>query len=491
VVDNFHPEISRAVIVIVGEALGVHGGDAQPPWSPEYISRQPKHFEFAAMSMNDPLVEREQVFLQSWLRRDAPDVFRRPTIYDPYIPWLASELNTAFKPLRRAAKKYLRAPESSNMGDLYVDYNRKATAYRDLEQAALGFASMVHWALETESPLREFALLEALDLASDHAEEWEPDPKTGGFPQGKVVFEFGDGWTIQELTTQDQFVAESAVMQHCVGQKGPDGCWYYDAKLAGDYFNIYSLRDPQGKPHATIEEDIITNLSRMPRVVEQIRGKQNARPKLEYLARVFAWFRATAHPAAIMGEGFFTLTPEEHTDLKLTQSVDVYPEAHLVEAVWSPYALANRRSRSCKAPGACDPWLIVQDREGDFKVFTPTLLRSHLRDVEEDFQDWLERYGVDAWVDEFAGIEFDSEEEELEARTEWELDHLNRYLAEHLELAHVDEESLAVEDIDHIWFLTGMLVQTWDYEPAHELWLDSLSQPELEKLHELMVGFLP
>ena len=71
-------------------------------------------------------------------------------------------------------------------------------------------------------------------------------------------------------------------MQHCVNEyrMDPDG-EIFDP--SGYKVWIFSLRDPKGRPHATmefwVEDDANPHVS-------QLRGKQNAAPKDEYLKRM-------------------------------------------------------------------------------------------------------------------------------------------------------------------------------------------------------------
>lgn len=94
--------------------------------------------------------------------------------------------------------------------------------------------------------------------------------------EGEEVLEqiLDTGWYVVRLLTPRALDNESAAMQHCVGHGT------YDDKVLKGKVIILSLRDPQNKPHVTIEVDARTNS------VVQIRGKQNEKPKAEYARRV-------------------------------------------------------------------------------------------------------------------------------------------------------------------------------------------------------------
>lgn len=63
---------------------------------------------------------------------------------------------------------------------------------------------------------------------------------------GDVVHQYPDGWTLRNLKPED-LDAEGDAMGHCVGGYG-----YQDMVRRGER-QIYSLRDPQHQPHATME----------------------------------------------------------------------------------------------------------------------------------------------------------------------------------------------------------------------------------------------
>ncbi|MDW9478895.1 hypothetical protein GOB57_09380 [Sinorhizobium meliloti] len=93
----------------------------------------------------------------------------------------------------------------------------------------------------------------------------------------EVVHDCGHGWTVVRLKTPGALDHEGHVMGHCVGQGA------YDLSLSTNFTGIYSLRDPFGKSHVTIEIDHAMD------VVQQIKGKQNKPPKAEYMRRLLGW----------------------------------------------------------------------------------------------------------------------------------------------------------------------------------------------------------
>lgn len=89
--------------------------------------------------------------------------------------------------------------------------------------------------------------------------------------------DLGDGYYLVRLLTPAALDRESAAMQHCIG----DGA--YDDWLDDDSYLYLSLRDPQGRPHATLE---IENNK-----IVQFKGKQNKPPIKWYVDVLVPYLR--------------------------------------------------------------------------------------------------------------------------------------------------------------------------------------------------------
>jgi len=87
-----------------------------------------------------------------------------------------------------------------------------------------------------------------------------------------------NGWTIQEITSENDLDVEGNKMNHCVAS-------YWNDVEDGRCI-IYSLRDPSNNPHITIETDMETTEFR------QIMGNSNSEPKDEYKAMVKEWVQS-------------------------------------------------------------------------------------------------------------------------------------------------------------------------------------------------------
>lgn len=77
----------------------------------------------------------------------------------------------------------------------------------------------------------------------------------------KTVMDFGDGYKVVRLLTANALDRESAMCSHCVGKGG------YDALVATGTVKIFSLRDRENTPLATIEVS--------GKKITQVKGKGN------------------------------------------------------------------------------------------------------------------------------------------------------------------------------------------------------------------------
>lgn len=163
---------------------------------------------------------------------------------DALWPWVAKELHRIKKDRAYGLNDYL---------DTLEELEGKGPA-------------LALWQQKRRVDLGRYRLEEALAELKDFEVE------ATDVPQGEIVFEWDDGWTVQRLITPFELDVEGEVMQHCVAD--------YCEEVQGESVFIYSLRDPRGKPHVTIEYD--PQLERF----LQVYGKQNTEPKPEYMRRV-------------------------------------------------------------------------------------------------------------------------------------------------------------------------------------------------------------
>ena len=108
--------------------------------------------------------------------------------------------------------------------------------------------------------------IDIIDQLSDSITLPAPDD----YEQAETHMDLGDGWKWVEVTGEDCQSYEGQMMQHC-GQAESN--------------NMLSLRDPQGKPHVTVEitlEEIDDGLVMIEPGIAQVKGKQNAVPDKKY-----------------------------------------------------------------------------------------------------------------------------------------------------------------------------------------------------------------
>lgn len=178
--------------------------------------------------------------------------------YEHMIPWIASKL-------AKLAKQV--GIESGVYDAIRARLRREIT-------------SIAQWASASRVDIGRYDIMDALDEADAYMRE----QKAKEAAKGEVVWRFKDGSTIEELTTREQLDTEGDVMGHCVGS--------YCAKVSRGGSRIYSLRDPRGRSHVTLEWD--PNVHEW----EQIRGKQNAPPVEKYHDQLDEFIKGFAPPGA-------------------------------------------------------------------------------------------------------------------------------------------------------------------------------------------------
>jgi len=95
----------------------------------------------------------------------------------------------------------------------------------------------------------------------------------------KTVKTYGDGYRMVQLLTPGALDRESGYLGHCVGNGA------YDAGLKAGRHEFYSLRDANGKGHATLEVRLEDN------ALLQCKGKQNAPPVSKYMPHIQAFLK--------------------------------------------------------------------------------------------------------------------------------------------------------------------------------------------------------
>jgi hypothetical protein len=127
----------------------------------------------------------------------------------------------------------------------------------------------------------KFSTLEQITLEADKA-MMKANQKNQGIQlspgEEELVVELADGYYLVELLTPSALDKEGSLMQHCVGHGA------YDDDVESGDVKILSLRDPSGKPHATIELNVPETAVFHHYEIAQIQGKQNKLPIGKYLS---------------------------------------------------------------------------------------------------------------------------------------------------------------------------------------------------------------
>ena len=337
--------------------------------------------------------------------------FRDTRELDKYIPWLAAQLNAAYRPVKKTAKRVLKHRDKT--GKFWLD--ESSVAYDDFMNYSSGegrigwlsFGAIATWAHATGEDLSEWDLPSAATTAMEWIEEHGSEVEVS---QGDVVYEFADGWTIQRLRTQEEFWNETQAMGHCVGKLDQTGSYYSTEELAGIEFDILSLRDPKGKPHATIELDL--RMLEEPSI-EQIRGKGNTMPKPKYMGYIACY---VAHGMYNVDHRRLLRDPTPAEEERAEQLAEAFGVE--IEHVVVPTADGLFHCDQTVSMKADDLILVVKNPKGRIRGEPSTLalsaawIESELEKFDHQFQKWWDETGYWSYVGDVASRdEFDSDEE--------------------------------------------------------------------------------
>lgn len=200
---------------------------------------------------------------------------------DFLIPWVARELAALAKGVVDDGKKV-------SIGGRWAPVRRDY--YNAVHMLVDKGPAIAQWAKEARVDIGKVDLATALETIKTYKF------KQSLVEQGTVVFKYNDGWTVQELRTENALTQEGKNMQNCVGD-------YCSSVESGDT-RIYSIRDAAGYPHVTMElrvppkgrshesvgvglspEEFARSDKRLDWYFAQVLGKQNDAPIEEYQKR--------------------------------------------------------------------------------------------------------------------------------------------------------------------------------------------------------------
>lgn len=194
---------------------------------------------------------------------------------DPMLPWVVKEWKA--RNILLDEEGVLRAPGSKR--DRRLPLGRYTHWFHSQHKTRVGFNIMQHDFAEVTGRVKSFYH----DLREKARAEAEQKKR-----QGRVVYEFEDGWTVQQLTERAKLEWEGEKMAHCVGAGG------YDGQVKQGTLLIYSLRSPKGTSHVTL--DITPTFMRHRKEVERMEKNQAMFKKTK------AWFkRSEWYPVPDLG----------------------------------------------------------------------------------------------------------------------------------------------------------------------------------------------
>ncbi len=246
-----------------------------------------------------------------------------PKKMDPLLPWLAREVKKGRLEhhVGDSAEQYERAanPQDQFTGTLF--YPTDDDLGTGMNKVPVNYGEMAHmgdWFHDKRAPNRQ-----GLDIMqhtypevqqkvieyNKWLEEQEAEANKKGAETAPVAHDFGNGWTLRQLRPED-LKYEGDAMGHCIGS--------YGNEIGSGNTLAYSLRDPNHRPHATMElepqqwqspstgkryptryetevhgpppgtRDIVS-IPHSARIV-QIQGKGNKVPNPEYQEMLKQWF---------------------------------------------------------------------------------------------------------------------------------------------------------------------------------------------------------
>lgn len=210
---------------------------------------------------------------------------------DRLLPWAAAQL-----------RKTILRVRSGEVGDVYLE--------SDIYNLQGFLAEIADWAAAERPDMKDVSIPQAVDRMHRWHERLAAEAKDLAAKPGFVVAELDGGWQVHDLgkSPEGELLFEPAVslllrsegeaMGICVGGST------YARDVARGGIEIYSLRDPSGRPHITIEVD------GNEQVIKQFRGKGNTRPKAVYCSKILPWLEATWDSPLDLGEAIACLGPQ-------------------------------------------------------------------------------------------------------------------------------------------------------------------------------------
>jgi hypothetical protein len=233
--------------------------------------------------------------------------------YDKYVAWVAREVKRIIDARNRGTLKVSRGtqehweflersraaalarnPRSFLLrwdSDNYQPSARHEEAARRFGLIHTNLPGIVDWASGTRPNIMQLSYNQAIRRSNAWHRELKKKEIAESVEPGEVVFRFGDGWTVQKLSTRAHLKQEGAALQHCVGQAR-----HYGDEMQEGKIEVYSLRDQKGSPWVTVEARPNWKARNSPRSMIQAKAVRNRKPKRELADRIFFWTQRGSTP---------------------------------------------------------------------------------------------------------------------------------------------------------------------------------------------------
>jgi hypothetical protein len=238
--------------------------------------------------------------------------------FDKYVAWVAKVVNSLIKANRAGTLKALPAgvqrpvhpmewdagPPNAVFGsgywsqganDEWVDDARFLPLIQRIRLLTRSLPEIRDWAEAERVNLMGLTYQQAERRSNLWHRELQKQELAEGAEQGKVVWRFADGWTIQNLTKRRQLKQEGKALKHCVG--AAPGYWKRVQQGSG---RILSLRDADGRPQVTIQLDAYNFYPRDKPppgapdfILQAAKASKNARPSKQLADRIVYWLLRT------------------------------------------------------------------------------------------------------------------------------------------------------------------------------------------------------
>ena len=179
----------------------------------------------------------------------------------------------------------------SALGPFLVWLGReRAVRHAPIQLFGPSLPSIRDWWIGENADLYAFTF----DAANEAQMAWHRDlaqTQGGAVPPAAVVHDFGDGWTVQELTKTHQLDAEGRSMGNCIGT-------IHAAYVVEGLERIFSLRTPEGRPVVDISVEVPRGQPNEV-AIKEVKGRGNQVPAPRYRERVLVFLRAFFSPEVL------------------------------------------------------------------------------------------------------------------------------------------------------------------------------------------------